>query len=264
VCDAEVVLSDDKKQAFCTGGMACSAQLRERLKHYTAREAMNIEGLGDKRAEQLVAAGLISRLSDLYTLEKEDLLRLERYADKSAQNLLDEIEESLEQDLDRFVYALGIPLVGTATAQQLARRFSTLDDLMSASEETLQEIEDIGPEVAQSISAFFDDEENRQVIDEIRAAGLCLDNPHATTEQPLEDQTFVFTGRLDRFTRSEAKRLVEQHGGRATSSVSGNTDYVVAGPGAGQKKDDADERGIPALDEEAFLSLLRERGIDVD
>jgi len=261
VCGAEVVLSDDKKQAFCTGGMTCPAQLRERLTHYASRDATDIEGLGDKRAEQLVDTGLIERLSDLYALEKEDLLALERYADKSAQNLLDEIEASLEEDLDRFLYALGIPLVGTATARRLTRRFPTLDDLMDASDEQLQEIEDIGPEVAQSIAAFFEDTDNRQVIDEIREAGLTLTNSYADTQAPLDGLTFVFTGSLDDWTRSEVQRFVEQHGANATSSVSGNTDYVVAGPGAGRKRDDAEDHGVPVLDEDAFHALLRERGL---
>ncbi|WP_103018895.1 NAD-dependent DNA ligase LigA [Salinibacter altiplanensis] len=261
VCGAEVVLSDDKKQAFCTGGMACEAQLRERLTHYASRTATDIEGLGDKRAEQLIDAGLIQDIADLYDIEKGDLLALERYADKSAQNLLDEIEASLEQDLDRFLYALGIPLVGSATARLLAQHFATLDALMTADEEPLTEIDDIGPEVAQSIATFFADEDNRVVIDEIRAAGLMLANPYAEDEAPLEGLTFVFTGRLDEWTRSEVQRFVEQHGANATSSVSGNTDYVVAGPGAGSKRDAAEELGVPVLDEDAFHKLLRERGL---
>jgi DNA ligase (NAD+) len=262
VCDSEVVLSDDKKQAFCTGGMTCEAQLRERLKHYASREATDIEGLGDKRAEQLIDAGLIEDISDLYEIEKEELLQLERYADKSAQNLIDEIEASLEQDLDRFIYALGIPLVGSATARLLVQTFASLDDLMDADEEALRAIEDIGPEVAHSIVAFFEDDENRAVIDEIQDAGLTLHNPYAETEQPLEGLTFVFTGSLDDWTRSEVQRFVEQHGANATSSVSGNTDYVVAGPGAGSKRDEAEERDIPVLDEDAFHELLEERGLD--
>lgn len=262
VCGAEVALSEDKKQAFCTGGLTCPAQLRERIKHYASREAMDIEGLGDKRAEQLIDVGLIERVSDLYRLEKEDLLQLERYADKSAQNLLDALEDTLDQELDRFIYALGIPLVGTATARQLARRFATIDDLMAANAEVLRSIEDVGPEVAHSIVAFFEDEDNRQVLQEIRAAGLSLSNPYAEQEQALEDLTFVFTGQLDRWTRGDVQRLVEQHGGRATSSVSGQTDYVVAGPGAGQKQEDAEDLGVPVLDEEAFVDLLREKGLE--
>jgi DNA ligase (NAD+) len=262
VCDSEVILSDDKKQAFCTGGMTCPAQFRERLKHYASRTATDIEGLGDKRAEQLIDAGLIQDISDLYTIEKNDLLALERYADKSAQNLLDEIEASLEQDLDRFLYALGIPLVGSATARLLAQHFASLDEVMDADEDALTAIDDIGPEVAHSIVTFFADADNRRVIDEIRAAGLALTNPYADDEAPLEGLTFVFTGSLDDWTRSEVQRFVEQHGANATSSVSGNTDYVVAGPGAGSKRDDAEELDIPVLDENEFHALLRERGLD--
>jgi DNA ligase (NAD+) len=262
VCNAEVILSDDKKQAFCTGGMTCEAQFRERLKHYASREATDLEGLGDKRAEQLIDAGLIERISDLYEIEKEDLLTLERYADKSAQNLIDEIEASLEQAFDRFIYALGIPLVGSATARLLAQNFSSLDDLMDADEETLTGIPDIGPEVAHSIVAFFEDDDNRAVIDEIRDASLTLTNPYAADEAPLDGLTFVFTGSLDDWTRSEVQRFVEQHGANATSSVSGNTDYVVAGPGAGSKRADAEDLGVPVLDEDTFHELLRERGLD--
>jgi DNA ligase (NAD+) len=264
VCGSEIVLSDDKKQAFCTGGMTCPAQLRERLKHYASRGGMDIEGLGEKRVEQFINAGLIERISDLYRLEKEDLLELERFADKSAQNLLDEIEASLEHDLDRFLFALGIPLVGSHVARLLAAHLGDLDAIMDATEEELQEIDDIGPEVAHSVTAFFDDSENQEVIDEIRAAGMTLENPYVEDEQPLDGLTFVFTGSLDRFSRREAKQLVERLGGRATSSVSGATDYVVAGPGAGQKRTDAEERGIPVLDEAAFADLLEERGVEID
>jgi NAD-dependent DNA ligase (contains BRCT domain type II) len=239
------------------------AQFRERLKHYASRTATDIEGLGDKRAEQLIDAGLIEDISDLYTIEKADLLQLERYADKSAQNLLDEIAASLEQDLDRFIYALGIPLVGSATARLLAQHFASLDALMAADETALTEIDDIGPEVAHSIVAFFEDDDNRRVIDDIRAAGLTLTNPYAADEAPLEGLTFVFTGSLDDWTRGEVQRFVEQHGANATSSVSGNTDYVVAGPGAGSKRDEAEARAIPVLDEDAFHAVLRERGVEV-
>ena len=261
ICDSEVVLSDDKKQAFCTGGMTCAAQLRERLKHYASRDATDIEGLGDKRAEQLIDTGLIEDISDLYAIEKEDLLGLERYAEKSAQNLLDEIAASLEEDFDRFIYALGIPLVGSATARLLAQHFASLDALIDADEAALTDLPDIGPEVAHSIVAFFEDDANRAVIDDIRDAGLTLHNPYADDEAPLDGLTFVFTGSLDDWTRSEVQRFVEQHGANATSSVSGNTDYVVAGPGAGRKRDAAEERGIPVLDEDAFHALLEERGL---
>lgn len=262
VCGADIFLSEDKKHAFCTGGMACPAQLREQLKHYASREAMDIEGLGDKRAEQLISAGLIERISDLYALAKDDLLGLARFADQSAQNLLDAIDGSLEQDLDRFLYALGIPLVGGHTARLLAEHFPALSAVMDASEDQLKAISGIGPEVARSIARFFADNENRRVIREIQKAGLALSNPYAEGEQPLQGLTFVFTGELDRWTRDDVQRLVAKHGGRATSTVSSETDYVVAGPGAGQKRDHAEEHGVPVLTEEAFIDLLDEQGVD--
>jgi DNA ligase (NAD+) len=258
VCGSEVVMSEDKKQTRCTN-MNCPAQLRERVTHFASREAMDIEGLGEKRAEQLIDAGLVKRLSSLYELTKDDLLSLERFADKSAENLLREIEDSKEQTLPRFLYALGIPLVGEHMTRVLATHFKTLGDLMQASEEELQKIEEIGPQVAHSIVTFFSEDEN-QVIQEIREAGLTLGNPYAEEEaQPLEGLTFVFTGSLERWTRDEVKRFVEQLDGRATSSVSGETDYVVAGPGAGSKLDEAKEQGIPVMDEEEFVQFVEER-----
>jgi len=259
VCGSEVVMSEDKKQTRCTN-MNCPAQLRERVTHFASREAMDIEGLGEKRAEQLIDAGLVKRLSSLYELTKNDLLPLERFADKSAENLLREIEDSKERTLPRFLYALGIPLVGEHMTRVLATHFKTLGDLMQISEEELQKIEEIGPQVARSIVTFFAEDENRQVIQEIREAGLTLGNPYAEEEaQPLEGLTFVFTGSLERWTRDEVKRFVEQLGGRATSSVSGETDYVVAGPGAGSKLDEAKEQDIPVMDEEEFVQFVSNR-----
>jgi DNA ligase (NAD+) len=202
----------------------------------------------------------VSSLSDLYDLSKEDLLTLERYADKSAQNLLDEIEASKETTLSRFLFGLGISLVGEHIARLLAKRCETLDDVMAASRQELEAIDEIGPEVARSLVAFFEAEENRQVVDEIREAGLTLTNPYSgKREQPLAGLTFVFTGELDRWTRDEVQRYVERLGGRATSSVSGQTDYVVAGPGAGSKLDEAQARDVPVLDEEQFVELVDEQ-----
>jgi DNA ligase (NAD+) len=240
--------------------MNCPARLRERVTHFASREAMDIEGLGEKRAEQLIDAGLVKRLSSLYELTKDDLLSLERFADKSAENLLREIEDSKEQTLPRFLYALGIPLVGEHMTRVLATHFKTLGDLMQASEEELQKIEEIGPQVAHSIVTFFSEDPNRQVIREIREADLTLGNPYVEEEaQPLEGLTFVFTGSLERWTRDEVKRFVEQLGGRATSSVSGETDYVVAGPGARSKLDEAKDQDIPVMDEEEFVQFVEER-----
>jgi DNA ligase (NAD+) len=259
VCSFRVVMSQDRKTARCTN-VNCPAQLRERITHFASREAMDIEGLGEKVAEQLVATDLVKRLSSLYQLTEEDLLSLERFAEKSAQNLLREIEESKEQTLPRFIYALSIPQVGERTARLLARHFTTLEDLMQASEEELQRIEEIGPEVAHSISAFFAENRNREVIQEMQEAGLSLSNPYAEAqEQPLAGLTFVFTGSLERWTRDEVKRLVEQMGGRATSGVSGETDYVVAGPGAGSKSDEAKARDVPIMSEEEFVEFIEKR-----
>lgn len=256
VCGADVVLSDDKQHAFCTN-FNCPAQLRERLMHYASRETMDIEGLGEKVSEQLIDAGLIDRLSDLYDLEKDELMSLERFADKSAQNLLDEIENSKQPTLARFVYALGIPQVGEHMARVLAQHFATLDDLMDASEEELRQIHEIGPEVARSIAGFCAEDQNIELTEEIRDAGVTLTNPYVEEKaQPLAGLTFVFTGSLDRWTRDEVKRFVEQKGARATCSVSDETDYVVAGPGAGQKLDEARERGIPVMDEEEFVGFV--------
>ncbi len=261
VCGGEVVMSEDRRQATCTN-VSCPARLRESVTHYASREGMDIEGLGEKRAQQLMDAGLVERLSDLYGLTQDDLVSLERFADRSAQNLLDEIEGSKEQALDRFIYAIGIPLVGQHVAQILARRYETLDELMEASREELEAVDGIGPEVAGSVTTFFEDPQNREVIEEIREAGLRLDNPLYSPEEeagPLEGLTFVFTGSLEGWTRDEVQRLVERLGGRATSSVSGETDYVVAGPGAGSKLDEARRRGVPVMDEEAFVRFVEER-----
>ena len=266
VCDADVVISDDKQHAYCTNA-SCPAQVRERLIHFASRGGMDIEGLGDKIAEQFIETGLVETIDDLYSLEKDDLLSLERFAEKSSQNLLDELEESKDQTLPRFLYALGIPEVGEHLSRVLASNYSTLEDLMEATEVELQEINEIGPEVARSIVGFFSASENRELIDNLLDAGITLSNPlNEETESPLDGLTFVFTGSLDRWTRSEAQRLVEGRGGRSTSSVSGNTDYVIAGPGAGSKLDDAEELGVPVLDEEEFVEFLEEsvEGLEIE
>ncbi len=261
VCGTEVIVSDDKKQAVCPNPN-CPAQLRESLTHYTSRQAMDIEGVGEKHAEQLIETGLIETLSDLYKLTKDEIVDLERFAEKSAQNLIDEIEESKDTTLVRFFYGLGIPQVGMHIARVLAHHYPTLDKLMAATEEELEAIDEIGPIVAQDVVGFFTEERNRRLIEEILEAGVTLSNPMAEERaQLLEGLTFVFTGELDRWTRDEVKQLVERHGGRATSSVSGETDYVVAGPGAGSKLDEAEARDVPVLDEEAFVGLLEERGV---
>jgi DNA ligase (NAD+) len=259
VCRGDVWVSEDKKTARCTNP-SCPAQLRERLTHYASREAMDIEGLGKKRAQQLVDKGLIESIADLYQLSKDDLMSLEGYADRSAENLLREIEESKEATLDRFLYGLGIPQVGQHMARVLAENYGSLDDLIAADADEIEEIDEIGPVIAKSTAEFFVNETNRRVVEDIRNAGLKLTNPYSRGQpQPLEGLTFVFTGTLDRWTRDEVQDLIEQLGGRATSSVSGNTDYVVAGPGAGSKLEEARRQGVPVMDEDEFVKFLEEK-----
>jgi DNA ligase (NAD+) len=259
VCGTEVVMSEDKQWTRCPNAN-CPAQVRERLTHFAGREAMDIEGLGEKTAAKLIEREHVRRLSDLYALTKEALLDLEGFAETSAQKLLDEIEASKETTLARFLYALGIFHVGQHVARVVAEHFATLDDLLAAGREELEAIAGIGPEVAESIVSFFEREENREMLAEMRAAGLTLENPLAEKgAQPLEGLTFVFTGSLDRWTRDEVQRYVERLGGRATTSVSGQTDYLVRGPGAGSKVEEAREEGVPIMDEEAFVAFVEER-----
>jgi DNA ligase (NAD+) len=250
--------------AFCTGGLACPAQLERAVEYYASREALDIEGLGEKAVEQLVDAGLVESLPDLYELTVGDLQELEGWGETSAENLVREIAATTEPALADFLTALGIPEVGDTTARALARAFGTFGAVREASEDELRDVEDIGPTVAAEIRDFFDSERNAAVID-----GLLehVDPRPADTGdgEALAGETFVFTGALERFTRSDAQELVERHGGSATGSVSGNTDYLVVGEDPGRtKQEDAEAEGVPQLDEAAFLELLAERGVEVD
>ncbi len=250
--------------AFCTGGLACPAQLERAIEYYASREALEIEGLGEKAVEQLVEAGLVESLPDLYELTVGDLQELEGWGETSAENLVREIAATTEPALADFLTALGIPEVGDTTARSLARAFGTFEAVREASEDQLRDVEDVGPTVAAEARDFFDSERNAAVID-----GLLehVDPQPADTGdgEALAGETFVFTGALERFTRSDAQELVERHGGSATSSVSGNTDYLVVGEDPGwTKQEDAEAEEVPQLDEEEFLELLAERGVEVD
>jgi DNA ligase (NAD+) len=255
VCGSEVVISDDKKDARCTR-MDCPDQLRGRIKHFASREALNIDGLGDKTAEQLVEKQLVSSIASLYHLDADDLGQLDGMGKKSIEKLQNALEQSKSVTLDRFLYGLGIPLVGMHTSRDLAQNFNTLDDLMKANEKKLRETADVGGEVARSIKTFFDDKHNRKIVDDLKKAGLNLSNPFAGGEGPLKGQKFVFTGSLERWSRDEAERLVASLGGETSSSVSGQTDYVVAGPGGGSKLDEAGEKDVQVLDEQEFVEFL--------
>jgi DNA ligase (NAD+) len=262
-CGGDVYVSEDLKNARCAN-LNCPAQLKERIRHFASRRALDIEGLGEKRARQLVERGLVSGLPDLFELTKDDLLELPGYADKSAENLLSELRDAGTTTLERFLVALGVSHVGEHLAQVLCRNFETLDDLMEAKREDLEKINEIGPEVARSITSFFEEERNVEAIKKMRALGLELENDlyaPGGAKAPLEGLTFVFTGSLESMTRDEAKVLVERNGARAASSVSGNTDYVVAGPGAGSKRAKAEELGVTIMDEDEFRNFLDERGL---
>jgi DNA ligase (NAD+) len=259
VCGSEVVMSEDKKTTVCPN-MNCPAQLRERLIHFASKQGMDIEGLGQKRVEQLVDAGLVMSFHSLYELKKEDLTALERYADLSAAGLLSQIEGSKEQSLWRFLNALGIPHVGEHMAQVLANNFRTIEELMHASEEQLQSVSQVGPEVSRAVVEFFTDEHNHAEIEALIKIGLRLEEaPKAKGKQPLEGLTFVFTGTLERRTREEAEQLVADLGGHAASNVSKNTSYVVAGPSAGSKLAKAKSLGVSIISEDDFAAMVEKK-----
>ena len=242
---------------YCTGGWGCRAQQTGRIQHFASRGAMEIEFLGEKTVAQLVENGLVDDLADFYKLGKEDLLELEGFADKSAENLIDAIEKSKHAELDRFIYALGIPNVGRHVARVLATHFGALAPLMRANVEELVAIHEIGDEVARGLVEYFEVARNREVIDRMTASGLDLAWVQSTVERTLEGKKIVFTGTLVEVQRDEAKRLVEERGGRVTSSVSKNTSFVVVGDNAGSKADKAKELGLEILSETAFLDLVR-------
>jgi DNA ligase (NAD+) len=243
----------------CTGGLFCAAQRKQALLHFAGRRAMDIEGLGDKIVDQLVDAGIVRTLPELYRLGVANLAALERMADKSAANLVAALEASKRTTLSRFIYALGIRQVGEATAKDLARHFGSMDRLMDASVEQLLEVNDVGPIVAQSIQQFFAQPHHREIVEQLRAAGLNWDEGDGTADlspKPLAGRTVVLTGTLPTLSRDEAKELLEAAGAKVAGSVSKKTSYVVAGTEAGSKLDKAVELGIPVLDEDGLRALL--------
>jgi DNA ligase (NAD+) len=262
-CDSAV--ERDGPNAFCTGGLACPAQLQRAVEHYAARAGLDIEGLGEKMVAQLIEEGLVEGIPDLYDLTVEELAELEGWGETSAENLVGELEAAKEPPLADFLAAIGVPEVGKTTAANLARHFGTLDAVIDASEEELEAVDDVGPIVAEEIYEFFRSERNRAVVDALRDRGVEPQEAETETGDELDGLTFVFTGSLDGYTRGEAQDLVERHGGNATSSVSGNTDYLVAGsnPGA-SKQDDAAANDVPIVDQERFEELLAEHGVEME
>jgi DNA ligase (NAD+) len=259
-CGSAVLRLEGEARARCTGGLVCPAQRKASLLHFASRRAMDIEGLGDRIVEQLVDAVIVRTPADLYKLGVAKLAALERMAEKSATNLYEAIEKSKKTTLGRFIYALGIRNVGEVTAKDLARHFGTLDRLMDASVEELQEAPDVGPVVAESIAGFFRERHNREVVEQLRAAGVSWSESARdsadTSAGVFAGKIVVLTGTLAAMSRDEAKERIEALGGKVTGSVSKKTDFVVAGEEAGSKLDKAKELGVAVLDEAKFLKLL--------
>jgi DNA ligase (NAD+) len=238
--------------------VVCEAQVKEAIKHYASRKAMDIDGLGDKLVEQLVDAGLVHHVIDIYRLSMDNLIVLERMGEKSATNLLNAIEASKKTTLARFIYALGIREVGETTSRNLAKHFGGLEALMAADNETLLAVNDIGPVAARFIVEFFSQADKRQLIRDLQAFGVQWPKLESTSSgsQPLEKLSYVLTGTLSQMTREQAKERLQSLGAKVTTTVSKNTDYVIAGPGAGSKLTKAKELGIPIIDEDALVDLL--------
>jgi DNA ligase (NAD+) len=233
----------------------CPAKLRETIRHFASRHVMNIEGMGDALVTQLTERGLVKNVADIYHLTKDQLLSLERMGDKSAQNVLDEIEASKKLSLERVIFGLGMRFVGERTAQFLAEHFGSIEALMNASLEELEEVNEVGPRIAESIREFFDEPANRKLVKRLEEAGLTFKGVKKQRGTKLVGKTFVLTGTLSKFTRDEAKKLIEDAGGRVSGSVSKKTDYVVAGTDAGSKLDKAKELGVPVIDEKHMEEL---------
>jgi DNA ligase (NAD+) len=259
VCGSEVVREKGSVDHRCSGGLFCAAQRKQAILHFAGRRAMDIEGLGDKLVDQLVDSGLIRTLPELYKLGVAKLAALDRMADKSARNLVDALEKSKRTTLARFLFALGIRQVGETTAKDLAKHFGSLDRIMDASVEQLLEVNDVGPVVAQSIRTFFEQPHNREVVEQLRAAGIEWEE-HAgrpdTQALPFAGKTFVLTGTLPSLTREDAGALIEAAGGKVAGSVSKKTDYVVAGAEAGSKLEKAQSLGVAILDQDGLMALL--------
>ncbi len=262
VCHSAVVREEGEAVARCTGGLFCAAQRAESLKHFVSRRALDVDGLGSKLIEQLVAIDRIKTAADLYHLERDELADMDRMGEKSAENLLVAIEQSKDTTLERFLYGLGIREVGEATASSLAAHYGKLTSIMEADEESLQTVQDVGPIVASRIHSFFAEKHNQTVIKSLIDSGLTWKEtkPSAkAADGPLSGKTFVLTGTLSNMTRDEAKDKIQAAGGKVTGSVSKKTDFVVYGDNAGSKLTKAQKLGIETIDEDALQKLLSDQ-----
>ncbi len=257
VCESPVMRIEGEAVARCSGSLQCAAQLRESLKHFASRRAMDIEGLGDRLVELLVDQELLRSPADIYRLKAEQLAALPRMAEKSASKLVQAIERSRQTQLGRFLFALGIRDVGEVTAAQLAEDFGRLDELMQADEARLLAVPDVGEIVAQRIRRFFDDERNRRVIAELQELGVSWPRPEKVQGGgALDGKLFVITGTLEGMSRDEAKARIQAAGGRVSGSLSGKTDFLLAGEKAGSKLSKAEKLGVAVLDQPAFEKML--------
>ena len=260
VCDSEVIRPEDEAIARCVGGLVCAAQRKEAVRHFASRRALDIEGLGSKLVDQLVTQGLVENPADLFTLTLEQLADLDRMGSKSADNLLQALEKSKSTTLSRFLYALGIREVGEATALALANDFGSLESLMAADEDRLQEVPDVGPIVAERISAFFQEDRNSEIVGKLLATGVRWPQPEASVakDSPVAGKTVVLTGTLTSMTRDEAKEKLKALGAKVTGSVSKTTDFVVAGDRPGSKAARALELGVSIMDENELNIIFEE------
>jgi DNA ligase (NAD+) len=251
---------------YCTGGLSCPAQLKRSVEHFASDDGLEIEGIGEETADQLVEAGLIEDdIADLYDISKDELLDLEGWGKQSAANLLAELEDSKDPSLAAFLSAIAVPEVGPTIARDLAQHFEDLDTLMDADTEELEAMEGIGSTMADQIQNFFENERNRDVIERLRGHGVEPERTQAETGDELTDVTIVFTGSVENWTRDELEELVERHGGDAMDSVSGNTDYLVVGENPGEtKQEDAEANDVSELDPDEFFDLLADRGVDLE
>jgi len=254
VCGGHVVRTEGEVDHRCVNAN-CPAKLRETILHFASRGVMNIDGLGDALVNQLTDRGMLKNVADIYRLTKADLLELERMGEKSAQNVLAEIEASKKLPLERVIYGLGIRFVGERTAQFLAEHFGSMDALVKAGEEELQEVGEVGPRIARSIVEFFQEPKNRELVEQLRQAGLTFAGKKRERGTKLAGKTFVLTGTLAHFTRDEAKKMIEDAGGRVSGSVSKNTDFVVAGEDAGSKLEKAKQLGVKVIREKDMQEL---------
>jgi DNA ligase (NAD+) len=256
VCHTKVVRMEGEVDYRCVNAN-CPAKLVGTILHFASRGVMNIDGMGEALVTQLIEKGMVKNVADIYDLNKKDLLSLERFADKSAQNILDEIENSKKLPIERVIYGLGIRMVGERTAQFLAEHFGSMEEIENASVEELQSVDEVGPKIAESIEEFFSNAANRKLVDRLGTAGLAFKGKKKERGTKLAGKTFVLTGTLAHFTRDEAKKLIEDAGGKVTGSVSKKTDYVVAGTDAGSKLDKAKDLGVTVIDEKEMEKLVR-------